>query len=106
MAAILGFAVMSTASGTYNSNIVGVPTELLTYEGGVLHFTISIQPSSNGSCNATCFEMDAANNTDAAMSRFYARLLSAYARQESITVGYDNAGARGSSGYIHGYRVG
>jgi hypothetical protein len=45
MAAILGFAVMSTASATCNSNIVGVPTEVLTYEGGVLYFTISTRSS-------------------------------------------------------------
>jgi hypothetical protein len=106
MAAVLGIAVMSTASATYNANIAGIPTEVVAYEGGVVLFVLNTQPTSNGSCNAALFEIDPANNTDAVLARMYARLLLASAQQEAITIGYDNAGSCGSSGYIHVYRVG
>lgn len=104
--AILGLAVMPSANANYNSNLVGTPIAVMTYEGGRILFSLDTQPGSNGSCNSAYFELDPENNTDPVIGRLYARLLVAYTQQERINVGYDNVGACGTAGYIHAYRVG
>ncbi len=104
--AALGLSIMSTASANYNTNLTGAVTFLSTYEGGIVLFELSNQPSSNGTCNATQFEIDPANNTDAALARMYARLLLAYSMQQPVNVGYDNVGSCGTDGYIHVYEIG
>jgi hypothetical protein len=106
LAAIAAGAVMSPAGATYNSNMTGVPISVMTYEGGLVLFILANQPSSNGSCNASYFEIDPANNSDAVLGRMYARLLVAYTQQSAVNIGYDNTGACGTNGYIHVYRVG
>jgi hypothetical protein len=103
VAIAVGAAVSSPAGANYNANLVGVPTVVATYEGGVIYFQLANQPSSNGSCSAVFFEIDPASNTDGHM---YARLLVAYTQQTPVNVGYDNTGACGVNGYIHVYRVG
>jgi len=101
-----GLSIMSTAGAGYNANLTGTVTYLSQYEGGIFMFELSNQPASNGSCNATQFEIDPANNTDAVMARMYARLVAAYYTQQPISIGYDNAGSCGTNGYIHVYVVG
>ena len=104
--AVIGLSITSTAGAGYNANLTGTVTYLSQYEGGIFLFELSNQPSSNGSCNATQFEIDPANNTDAVMARMYARLVAAYYAQQPIGIGYDNAGSCGTNGYIHVYVVG
>jgi hypothetical protein len=104
--AAFGLSIMSTAGAGYNANLTGTVTYLSQYEGGIFMFELSNQPASNGICNATQFEIDPANNTDAVMARMYARLVAAYYTQQPIGIGYDNSGSCGTNGYIHVYVVG
>lgn len=104
--AAFGLSIMSTAGASYNANLTGTVTYLSQYEGGIFLFELSNQPTSNGICNASQFEVDPANNTDAVMARMYARLVAAYYTQQPIGIGYDNAGSCGTNGYIHVYVVG
>jgi len=106
MTAFVGIAVMSTASATYNSNIGGMPTSVISYEAGTVLFILDSQPASNGACNAGYFEIDPTNSSDAVVARMYARLLVAYTQQQGVQIGYDNTGACGALGFIHVYRVG
>jgi len=106
MVLILSVGVILTAKATYNSNIVGTPTSVITYEGGMVLFILDTQPTSNGPCIPGYFEIDPANNSDAALDRMYQRLLVAYSHGQPVEIGYDNSGACGSLDYIHVYRVG
>jgi hypothetical protein len=106
IAAAFSITVMSTAGATYNSNIGGMPTSVISYEAGTVLFILDSQPTSNGACNAGYFEIDPANSSDAVVARMYARLLVAYTQQQGVQIGYDNTGACGALGYIHVYRVG
>jgi hypothetical protein len=106
MATVLGAGVISTASATYNANIVGTPTSVIAYENGSVLFILDAQPTSNGACDSGYFEIDPANSTDAVLDRMYKRLLVAYTQRQSVQIGYDNSGACGSLHYIHVYRVG
>jgi hypothetical protein len=106
MTTLLSIVVMSSASATYNSNIGGMPTSVISYEAGTVLFILDSQPTSNGACNAGYFEIDPANSSDAVVARMYARLLVAYTQQQGVQIGYDNTGACGALGYIHVYRVG
>jgi len=105
-AVFVGCLFLSTANATYNSNIVGVLKSVATYEGGLVLFVLSTQPTSNGTCNASAFVLDPTANTDAQAARLFARLLSAYAAQEAVNIGYDNVGSCGPGNYIHVYSVG
>lgn len=102
MVAALSMGVILTAKATYNSNITGNVTSIITYEGGVVLFILDTQPTSNGACDPRYFEIDPANNSDAALNRMYQRLL----HGGPMEVGYDNTGACGTLNYIHVYRVG
>ena len=101
-----------SATATYNANISGTPVSLLTYPSGLMLLNLSNQPTSNGSCNAGYFELDPPSYAgadvanDAAFNRMYARAMSAFTTGTQITVGYDNAGTCGVSGYIRIYRIG
>lgn len=83
---------VSIAHATYNANIVGGMVSILTYNDGMLLFTIANQPTANGSCNAIFFELDPVDATDdAAFNRRYARLAQAYAMGEQVNIGFDDA---------------
>ncbi len=100
------------ADATYNANLTGTIVSLATYDNGEILVILSNQPSSNGSCSATFFELDppAINGStvvnDAAFDRMYARLAQAYAADQSVNLGFDNAGNCAAGGYIRVYRVG
>jgi hypothetical protein len=97
----------ATAHATYNSNLAGTVTSIATYTNGMVLFSLANQPTSNGSCNATNFEVDVSDTvSDAAFNRMYARLAEAYALGETVNVGYDNTGSCAISGYIQVYRIG
>ena len=51
----------ATVQAAYNSNLAGVVTSIATYPNGLLLFSLGNQPTSNGSCNATNFELDVSN---------------------------------------------
>jgi hypothetical protein len=97
----------SPAHATYNTNLVGVVTSLMTYPAGYVLFMLNNQPTSNGSCNATYFELDVSNAADEnAFNRVYARLAMAYATGEQVNVGFDNSASCGAGGFIQVYRIG
>jgi hypothetical protein len=95
------------AHATYNTNLTGNVSAIMTYTSGILLFTLTNQPTSNGSCNAIYFEVDPSNVvSDAAFDRMYARLAQAYATGEQVNVGFDGAANCGVGGYIQVYRIG
>ena len=105
--AVLLLVTTGVAHATYNANLSGTVTSVVTYTNGWFLFTLNDQPASNGSCNATYFEMDessAANDTF--FNMLYARLAQAYAMGEQVNVGFDNSGNCGTDGYIRVYRIG
>lgn len=101
-------AISAVAHAGYNANITGTVTAIMTYRSGQLLFVLNDQPSSDGSCIPTYFELlptDAANQ--AAFNAMYARLVEAYALGEQVNIGYDDPGTSCSPyGYIPVYRIG
>ena len=63
------------------------------------------QLSTHPTCNASYFAVDPGSMDANAMSRMYARLLTSYAMQQPINIGYDSQGDC-VDGYIHVWRVG
>lgn len=108
MASVIALLVsMPAAYATYNANLSGTVNAVLTYTSGTLLFSLSNQPTSNGSCNSTYFEVDLANvASEAALDRLYARIAQAYAVGEQVNIGFDNSANCGASGYIQVYRIG
>jgi hypothetical protein len=77
----------SPAHATYNTNLVGLVTAFMTYPAGYVLFILNNQPTSNGSCNATYFELDVSDAADEnAFNRVYARLAMAYASGEQVNI--------------------
>jgi len=99
---------MPVARAAYNANIDGTVTSVITYTSGELLFIISNQPTSDGSCAATYFEIDSSDTvSDAVLGRMVARLLEAHALGETVDIGYDSSGTVCSAdGYIPAYRIG
>jgi hypothetical protein len=108
----LGLLFGGTADATYNANLSGTVVSFATYDNGEILVILSNQPTSNGSCSATFFELDppeVGGSTvvnDAAFDRMTARLALAYAAGQPVTLGYDNASNCAAGGYIRVYRVG
>jgi len=101
---MLGVFVMIPASyATYDANVIGVVTELLTYPGAnqPILFHISAQPTSHPACQPYFFALPA----DVDVKAIYARLLLARATGESVNIGYDSQGSC-VSGWIRAWRVG
>jgi hypothetical protein len=91
----------------YNANLGGNVASVLTYNSGLLLFSLANQPTSNGSCNASYFELDESVTADAgAFNRMYSRLLEAYVTGTPVNIGYDNGVACAPGGYIQAYRIG
>ena len=110
MACVLGILTCMPSHATYNANIVGNVTQILTYNSGVVLFSLDTQPTSNGACTPQFFELDPSStntpNDAAAVNRLYARLAQAYALGQPVNIGFDNAANCGVSGYITVYRIG
>ena len=94
----------TAASAGYDANVSGKVTSLLTYPSGKVLFSLDTQPTEHNSCNRQYFAL-AANLPEQAMSRMYARLLTAYSTEEKINIGYDAVGDCASN-YIRTHRVG
>ena len=114
-AAALVALVSMPSHAAYNANLSGNVTQILTYNSGIVMFSLDTQPTSNGSCAAAFFELDPASTPNdpaaavgyaAAFNRMYARLLEAYTLGQPVNIGYDNAGNCSVLGYITTYRIG
>ena len=100
---LLSFSLFTNAS--YNANMSGVVSNVMLYTGGdYIYIQLNNQPSSHATCNPSYFviseEVPAARR-----QMLLARLLTAHATKESVTIGYDNAGDC-VHGYIRVHRVG
>lgn len=105
--AALMMTFVSSAQATYNANLVGGVSAIMTYTDGTLLSVLSNQPTANGSCSPVFFELDpSAATNDAAFNRLDARLAQAYATGEQVNIGFDEAGNCGAYGYIRVYRIG
>ncbi len=94
----------------YNNNIMGQITGVLTYPNGVVYVTLSNQPASHaGGCSPAFFELDK-NMDPEILNRMYSRILTAYAKGESLNIGYDDGSKSDSacsdSGVIPIFRAG
>lgn len=89
---------------TYNDNMSGEVTHVMTYTSGLILFRLKNQPGSHPSCTATYFAI-ATDTPEAAAQRMYSRLLVAYASKQPVNIGFDNLASCGNN-YIRVYRVG
>ena len=89
----------------YDANLTGIADGVYTYPSGVLLIHLANQPSTHPACSPAFFAVDPSLMTVDAMSRMYARLLTSYAMQQPINIGYDSQGDC-SDGYIHVWRIG
>jgi hypothetical protein len=111
-AILSGLLLFSQAHAAYNYNMQGTVESLHTYTAGLVLIILSNQPTANGGCNASYFELDPPGVTgadtvnDAAFNRMYARVAQAYATGEQVNIGFDNTGTCGAWGYIRVYEIG
>jgi hypothetical protein len=102
--ATVSFGSTSTFA-TYNANMSGVVTDVLTYtDADYVFFRLDNQPASHPACNPNFFVLSASLPAER-RKQILVRLLVAKTSGESINVGYDNTGDC-TDGYIHVHRVG
>lgn len=93
------------AFSSYNANMAGVISEVITYvDRNVIYFKLENQPSSHPSCHADYFSI-VESVTAERRSILLSRLLAAYAIKEVVNIGYDSTGDC-SDGRIRVHRVG
>jgi hypothetical protein len=101
---IVLFANINTSYAVYNSNMVGEVTSVMTYDNGLILFTLKNQPTSHPVCKSNYFAI-ATNVKDIAVNRMLSRLLTAYTTKIPVNIGFDNEADCGN-GYIRVHRVG
>lgn len=112
LASLAAKAVMTTllilsapARASYDTDIVGVITEVVTYNSnGYFFVRLNNQPSSHPACDSSYFAVDAAGNEEA-RKQLYVRALLAHATQTPVTIGYDGQ-SNCAVGKIRIYRIG
>lgn len=104
---MLAFSAPQDAFASYDSNLSGIADGVYTYPSGEVLIHLTNQPASHPSCNASYFAIDpGVSSIDPnAMSRMFARLMTSYATQQAINIGYDGHGDC-VDGYIHVWRIG
>ena len=106
LALISVLAIYSSLSmATYNANMSGVLTDVITYtDADYIYLKLDNQPTSHPNCNPSFFVI--ATDVSLQMKQMLlSRLLTAYALNESVKIGFDNAG-NCAHGYIRVHRVG
>lgn len=100
VALALTTAIAPNAYATYDSNTVGRITNVLTYDDG--HFLVSLDPMPAGPCsNYFIVGTDVAVD---ARQMLLSRALTAYAKGETIPIGYD--GHTCVNGWFRVHRIG
>jgi hypothetical protein len=103
--AVLLLLASDVAQTTYNANITGVVSDVATYEySGQILIRLQNQPTSHPQCSPTYFAIDE-TTPEAHMDRMVARVLTALATGQPVTIGYDNAGNCAHS-FIRIHRIG
>ena len=93
------------ASATYNANMQGELAHVGTYaDTDSIYITLKNQPSSHPACNPSYFVIDASVPLDRRKTML-SRLYLALASNETVNVGYDNAG-NCADGYIRVHEIG
>lgn len=100
IASVLAISVAPNAYATYDSNTGGRITNVLTYDDG--HFLISLDPMPVGPCS-NYFIVGADVPVDA-RQMLLSRALTAYAKGETIPIGYD--GHTCVNGWFRVHRIG
>ncbi len=89
----------------YNDNMSGKVASVLTYtDSDYIYFTLDNQPTSHSACNPAFFVIEETIPYERRQI-LLSRLLTAYAKQESLNIGFDNAG-NCAHGYIRVHRIG
>ena len=104
LAALMALAVPAVAHATYNANISGVIVSVVTYDDGLVLFTLQNQPTAHPGCNPNYFAIDPALNPDI-KAMLLSRALVAKSSGETLFIGYDGQGSC-VSGYIRVHRIG
>lgn len=105
IAAFVFVMVASTeAFATYDANMAGKITQILTYPDGQIYIRLENQPTSHNGCNPTYFSIST-DYSQLGVSRMLARAMTAYTTGETINIGY-SANNDCSGPYIKIYRVG
>src|SRR5215813_8026061 len=87
------------AGAVYNANLSGQIQYYWSYaEDDAIFFVLRNQPTTHPTCSPSFFVIDGTITADRRKMMF-ARLSLAYALQENVNIGYDNAGNR-AEGYI------
>jgi len=103
--AAIFFVAPAVTFATYDANLTGIADSVYTYPSGLVLIHLANQPASHPSCNAGYFAVDPGSMDANAMNRMFARLMTAYAVQQPINIGYDSQGDC-TDGYIHVWRIG
>jgi hypothetical protein len=102
---LLAMATVEDAGAIYNANISGQLAAFWSYSySDPIYFVLKNQPSTHPTCNPSFFVVPGTIPADRRKMMF-ARLSLAYATQENLNIGYDNAGDC-ADGYIQAYRIG
>ena len=103
--ALLVLVFSAAANATYNANLSGVVTDVVTYsDAGVILIRLANQPSSHPACNAQYFAIDQ-TLPEKLIDRMMARVLTGLASGVPLNIGFDNAG-NCAHGYIRIHRIG
>lgn len=98
--ALAVFMASARSDATYNANISGVVSHVLTYDGPDILFRLNPMPA--GLCSEY-FVIPGDVPTEA-RQQLLARLLLAYSSREPVNIGYDNVACHGGRYRVH--RVG
>ena len=100
--AVLG---ATPAWSVYDTNLLGVVTEVLAYtDHNIILVRLDNQPSSHPTCNPSYFALEHTADTTR-VDRIYARLLLALSSGQPTKIGYDSQG-NCANGWIRMHRVG
>jgi len=99
------FAAPVCTFAAYDANLTGVADDVYTYPSGLVLIHLVNQPATHPLCNASYFAVDPGTMDANAMNRMFARLMTSYAVQQPINIGYDSQGDC-TDGYIHVCRIG
>ena len=97
------FAALVCTFASYDANLTGVADDVYTCPSGLVLIHLVNQPASHPACNATYFAVDPGSIDANAMNRMFARLMTSYAMQQPINIGYDSQGDC-TDGYV--WRIG
>lgn len=101
---IFAMGASTEAFATYDANMVGKITQILTYPDGQIYIRLENQPTTHNGCNPAYFSI-ATDVPQVAANRMLGRAMTAYTTGEVVNIGYAASGDCANT-YIRVYRVG